>query len=212
MTKRRYDPEATRQDIMDAAEQLFAERGFGGVSTSAIAKAAGVSQSQIHYHFETKRKLWEQVFARRFDQYHAVQIKLLERDDLQGTERLAESIREYFRFFTENPVIVTLMVRAQLEDEEMRSENSEVLLTRGAAVVAEAQRQGHLRDDVAPEFVVMGFLSLVAQWFQSRGRLMPSDSSLCRETGRPGALDAAYLDFILKVYLQGMAPAAGAAA
>ena len=57
MAKRRYDPDAAREDILDAAERLFAAHGFGDVSTNRISKEAGVSQSQIHYHFETKRKL-----------------------------------------------------------------------------------------------------------------------------------------------------------
>ena len=44
------------------------------VSTATIAREAGVSQSQIHYHFDTKRKLWQAVFERNFAEYFAAEL------------------------------------------------------------------------------------------------------------------------------------------
>lgn len=202
MHKRRYDPEAARQDILDAAERLFAAKGFGDVSTGAIAREAGVSQSQIHYHFETKRKLWQQVFQRRFAEYFAVQSSLLARDNFEGTERLDSSIRAYFRFFQEHPVFIKLLMRAQLEEADKDEPMSAELLSTGAKVIAQAQRDGFIRDDVEPEFVLLGFLSLVAHWFQTRERHLP-DMGLRKP---PESYDERYLEFILKVYIAGVAP------
>jgi AcrR family transcriptional regulator len=50
------DPSARRR-ILDAAEQLFAERGFDRTSTARIASAAGVPHGLIFYHFKTKMDL-----------------------------------------------------------------------------------------------------------------------------------------------------------
>ena len=44
--------------ILEAAIELFSTCGFGGVSTTQIAAAAGVSQPSIHYHFGSKTELW----------------------------------------------------------------------------------------------------------------------------------------------------------
>jgi len=88
LANRRYDPEASREDILHAAERLFAEHGYGDVSTSAIAEAAGVSQSQIHYHFKTKRELWSQVFQLQLAEYFAVQSRMLGTIDVEGVEVL----------------------------------------------------------------------------------------------------------------------------
>jgi AcrR family transcriptional regulator len=47
----------TRDLILDVAENLFAERGFHGVSVREVADAAGVRQSLVHYHFSNKETL-----------------------------------------------------------------------------------------------------------------------------------------------------------
>jgi AcrR family transcriptional regulator len=45
---------ATARHILRAAEQLFAERGFGAVTMKAIAQAAGVAQATVYLHFDGK--------------------------------------------------------------------------------------------------------------------------------------------------------------
>lgn len=57
--------ERTRAAILDAAETVFAEAGFAGASVRAIAQRAGVNQPLIHYHFESKDRLYEEVIHRR---------------------------------------------------------------------------------------------------------------------------------------------------
>lgn len=55
---------ATRDTILDAAEQLFSERGFEATSTRDIVKAAGVNLGAINYHFGTKERLGVEVYVR----------------------------------------------------------------------------------------------------------------------------------------------------
>ena len=55
---RRRDASATRDALLAAGTQLFAERGYDGVSVRAIARAAGVNTAMISYHFGGKRKLY----------------------------------------------------------------------------------------------------------------------------------------------------------
>jgi len=47
------------ETILDLAIELFSTYGFDSVSTPQIAKAAGVSQPTIHYHFGNKLELWK---------------------------------------------------------------------------------------------------------------------------------------------------------
>lgn len=205
-TTRRYDPEAARDDILDAAERLFAAKGFDGVSTAAIAKEAGVSQSQIHYHFDTKQRLWEKVFERRFGDYFAAQSSLLDDREMDDMERMRDSIRSYFRFFEENPHYVKLLGRAQLDmgdglEGEEAQQMGETLMRTGSEVIIAAQKAGTIRDDVRPDFVIIGFLSLVAHWFHGGHHLVVDP-----EDGDPSRHDPEYLDFIIQVYLRGIAP------
>ncbi len=48
---------ATRATILEAARLCLLADGFAGLSTRAVAKAAGVSLSQVHYHFGSKQQL-----------------------------------------------------------------------------------------------------------------------------------------------------------
>ena len=57
--------EATRAAILDAAERVFANHGFDGATVRCIAEAAAVNQGLIHYHFDSKERLYAEVFARR---------------------------------------------------------------------------------------------------------------------------------------------------
>lgn len=54
-----------RAAILDAAEHLFATRGVGATSTTAIAKEAGVANGLIYYHFAGKEQLLDSLIAER---------------------------------------------------------------------------------------------------------------------------------------------------
>lgn len=49
--------------ILEAAEQVFAEAGFGGATMAAIAERAALPKANIHYYFGTKEQLYRAVLA-----------------------------------------------------------------------------------------------------------------------------------------------------
>jgi len=53
---------ATKDVLVRAARSLFAEEGFGAVSTEAIVRAAGVSRGAMYHQFKDKTALFEAVF------------------------------------------------------------------------------------------------------------------------------------------------------
>lgn len=55
----------TKERILDAAEKLFAQRGFHGVSIRDITRAAGVDVALANYHFGPKQALFDAVITRR---------------------------------------------------------------------------------------------------------------------------------------------------
>lgn len=58
------DAEATKAQILDAAEEEFARHGFSGARTEAIAAKTGVTKSMIFYHFSSKEGLYQAVLQR----------------------------------------------------------------------------------------------------------------------------------------------------
>jgi AcrR family transcriptional regulator len=68
LTTERKSKDERREEILDAATTVFAERGFHGASTDDIARLAGISQPYVFRLFGTKKELYMAVVARCFRQ------------------------------------------------------------------------------------------------------------------------------------------------
>jgi AcrR family transcriptional regulator len=68
----------TRDRILDAAERLFAQRGFHGVSIRDITGAAGVDVALANYHFGSKLGVLEAVFTRRAEDLNNERLERLD--------------------------------------------------------------------------------------------------------------------------------------
>ena len=80
----------TRERILSAAQQLFAQRSFTQVNMREITEAAGVSLAAVNYHFGTKDGLVTALFNRAAPQLIAERAGLLEAATLQGGSRKAQ--------------------------------------------------------------------------------------------------------------------------
>jgi TetR/AcrR family transcriptional regulator len=67
MARRKPRPtirEENERALLAAAESIFAEQGFAGATTAAIARRAGVPKANLHYYFPTKEGLYRSVIER----------------------------------------------------------------------------------------------------------------------------------------------------
>lgn len=62
--RRPYNPEATRETLLQAATELFAEHGFQGTSIQDISQAAGYNKSMIFHYFGDKLGMYSAVVER----------------------------------------------------------------------------------------------------------------------------------------------------
>jgi AcrR family transcriptional regulator len=85
---RRPGPTGTREAIREAAERLFAERGYDRTSLRAIASAAGVDQKLVAHFFGSKQRLFVEVFTPPFDPAIAIP-QVLAGDRAEIGERVA---------------------------------------------------------------------------------------------------------------------------
>jgi TetR/AcrR family transcriptional repressor of nem operon len=70
MTRPRAHTKAgTRERVLDVAERLAQQRGFGGFSYRDVAVELGVTRAALHYHFAGKAELGEALIARYTDRF-----------------------------------------------------------------------------------------------------------------------------------------------
>ena len=84
----------TREQLLAAAERLFAERGFAGVSVRTIAAEAGVNWSLVGYYFRGKDGLLAEVYRRHCTTLNAERLRLL--TEARRTGLQLESVIEAF--------------------------------------------------------------------------------------------------------------------
>lgn len=69
---------STKERILGAAEQLFAQHGFEGASLRQVTAAANVNLAAVNYHFGSKENLINEVFRRRLDELNARRLAALD--------------------------------------------------------------------------------------------------------------------------------------
>ena len=109
---------ATRDQFLDTAETLFAERGFYGVSIAAIATELGLTKQALLHHFGSKEKLYGEVLKRisgRFEAFPSTQ--------MPPKEALKSYLLILYREARNRPDQTRLLMR-ELLDHKQRAETA----------------------------------------------------------------------------------------
>ncbi|MBO9533612.1 MAG: TetR family transcriptional regulator [Solirubrobacteraceae bacterium] len=104
--------------ILEAAERLFAERGYDRVTLAEIGAAAGLSRGAPGYLFGSKLELYQEVLGVLFDAREAVlrepwSALATARDD-EVPERLRAAVRAYLEFLHGRPTFLAITEREAL--------------------------------------------------------------------------------------------------
>jgi len=161
---------ASREKILEAANEAFAERGYRGASLAAIAESVGLSQPGLLHHFPSKEALlWEVLRLRHERDLERVQRITAERESY--LEALVELGREnerspgLVRLFT---VLAAEAVDADHPGHEHFRERYRELRRGVAESLAEEQRRGGIAAGLDVELVAAELLAvfdgLQLQW------------------------------------------------
>jgi AcrR family transcriptional regulator len=123
MTAKRKVREITkvrRQEILDAAEKLFSQKGFKGTTTKDLAAKAGVHEAILFRHFASKRDLYQatlelKISRNRHSALEEMEKSAARRDDRAFFEALAIGLLTRFE---EDPSIPRLILYSALDSHE----------------------------------------------------------------------------------------------
>ncbi|SHG09987.1 TetR/AcrR family transcriptional regulator [Ornithinibacillus halophilus] len=91
------DKELTREAIMEAARDLFAEKGFQHVSMRQIATKLNYSHGAIYYHFKNKAELFYALVEKHFDMLDHTLDEIVA-EPIDDTEKLRRILLGYIEF------------------------------------------------------------------------------------------------------------------
>ena len=110
-------PLSSRDKILDAAEALFARRGYTGVGLRELADATGLGKSSLFHHFATKAELYCVVVSRALERIEARVTPVFDSKapPQERAERLVVALVDQL---AEQPTTARLLLRSLFEEEE----------------------------------------------------------------------------------------------
>ncbi len=161
--------------ILAAAERLFGERGFNGVSTRLIADAAGVSKANVFHHFTSKLALYEAVLSRGAERFKALLLQLTT-DDRPLPELLEDFSLQHLQNMFEHAGTFSLFLRQLLDTgagaertliENVLEQSFDLLVDSFATLKA----QGRLADGIEPRTLALTLVGSHLSFFLLRSML-----------------------------------------
>ncbi len=159
------------QAILEAAEKLFADKGFDGVSMSAIAKLANTSKPNIYHHFKNKEDLYLAIMKTAV---HRSAVLLDKLEDAPGTftQRLSQFSAGQLDNILEHQRSTQLILREALTGGSKRGQEiakhivGEVF-NRLVAMVVHGQQEREFRSDIDPALAAFMIFSANMFFFQA---------------------------------------------
>jgi TetR/AcrR family transcriptional regulator len=189
-------PGQTRALVIDAAERLFAERGFSATSMRDISAASGVSHPLIHHHFGSKEELYAAV-KRRMVEGYARRFPAAARATNRPLSVRAE-MRRIMTYLSENPVLLRLCGWTRLEGDVQVWPGEPDLLDTLRQRVEAGQRRGRVRTDLDPAALSLMIFGLILFWVENRAHFA--------ERFRGAISDESYLRQAVALIERGIAP------
>ncbi len=142
-----------RDRILEAAEELFARRGFAAVGISEIAESVGMSKSSLFHHFRTKAQLYAATVDRVLAEVDLELTRTLARGG-SAADRLDRWIEVLIDLMARTPAHARLLLRSLFEEDEISNvlpeqqeadEKLQRIIQHANNVLRDGMAQGELR-------------------------------------------------------------------
>ncbi|HSV89140.1 MAG TPA: TetR/AcrR family transcriptional regulator [Bacteroidales bacterium] len=153
----------TEQKIIDAATELFLEKGVDRTSVREIATKAGINLALMNYYFRSKENLFDAIFTMLVKKHTRQLIKILD-SDMTLEEKIVKYVEAYIDMLSENPLLVSFVMaivhRSQERITEMNAISSLYSTPRFAQEIYDLCNSGKIKP-TSPTQLFIDMLSLI---------------------------------------------------
>lgn len=177
---KRPGAQARRQQILDAAMEVFGRKCYYWATTKEIAQAAGVSERTLFLYFENKKEIYRQAVKQaQRDLFDALGRAAPPMDDIRAFLKMCE--RNFLAYLDERPLKVKILFQSldSISDEDLLQDFREAFQSMYKlffAIVEKAKERGEISEGVSTLSAVasiLGFHFIVAyveflglDWFE----------------------------------------------
>lgn len=150
---RRQVADKTRASIIKAAQKVFAESGFSGTTTQAIAKAAKVNETLIFHHFGSKAELWKKV---KTNLVNSIPIDPLDTTPKSLRTFLETIVNQRLLAFEQRPDLIRLLQWQRLESKQDKLAAANILAPKNWIMpIQHLQKTKKIKSSIQPEIIMV---------------------------------------------------------
>lgn len=170
--KRKYNAEQSRLDILRAAEEHFALKGFYGARVNEVADAAAINKRMIYEYFGDKEQLYEAVLKTVYKRMADAEEAVI-RQNYHGVRLVEEVVSMYFDFLQANPGFVAILLWENLNRAQNIKHIAKGSISRPTSEVLreelrQGQKEGLFRQNLDVEQTVISLITMSFANFSNR--------------------------------------------
>jgi AcrR family transcriptional regulator len=166
----------TREDILEAAAQVFRQKGFHGASMQDIARAVNLQKPSLYHHVSSKQEILLALLDRALELL-LERISAISNQNIPADEKLREMIRAYLQILSENTDLsaVLLFEHRSLERKQharhVPNRDRFEALWRSVLEEGVAAKRFNCEDPALTTRAILGILNWTITWYHPDGPL-----------------------------------------
>ena len=167
-----------RAEIVQAAAQIFREKGYHATSMQDIADSVHLQKASLYHHVESKQEILLEILNHALDRV-TTDIAAVVDSDLSPTEKLRLALRAYTTILTEDrDLAAVLLLEYRGLDPKLRARHivrRDQVDSLWRKIVQSGIDAGEFRpvDTAMTSFALLGVQNWMITWFHPDGRLTP---------------------------------------
>ena len=170
--KRVRDSRKSKEDILNAAEIEFAQKGIYGARVDEIAARAGINKRMIYEYFGSKEELYKAVLAAVYGRLARREVGLLS-ENIPCIEAIRRIIILYFDYLKNNPTYVNLILWENLNKGSYINDMDFTGIKDPAfdllkKVVERGKAEGVFKQETDADQLILSLLTFTFSYFSNR--------------------------------------------